>query len=95
VTTPAGPPAPNALQDILGAFLDVLGMLAVAAGVAWGLWRWWGPFSLVAAGLVLILLSSIAATMRDASEKPAHAVESNPPRGPGPESPGPLHVSGR
>jgi hypothetical protein len=98
VTQPGGDLEPlvnSTLQDILGSLVDVMGMLAVAAGTGWGLWEWIGPFALIPAGLMLIFLSAVAAGLRNrpepVQEDPRPAVQPLP----GPGHPGRVHISGR
>lgn len=85
----------NTLQDVLGSLVDVIGMVAVAAGVGWGLWEWIGPFALIPAGLMLITLSAFAAALRNRPEPEPEEKPRVAPPPPGPEHPGRLHVSGR
>lgn len=83
------------LQDVMGSLLDVAGILAVAVGATWGLWKWLGPFSLIVGGILLLMMSAVAAAMRD---RPAPVEEKAMTPSevlPGPGHPGRIHVSGR
>jgi hypothetical protein len=74
--------------------LDAVAVLAVAAGVAWGLWRWLGPFSLAVGGVVVGVLVHLSEEVRKPRplRQPGRRAGSGPP--PGPTHPGTLHVSG-
>jgi hypothetical protein len=49
------------VRDVVTTLLDALGLLLVAAGVAGGLWFFVGAWALVAAGVVVLVGSQVAA----------------------------------
>src|SRR4051812_8369676 len=74
-------------------WLDVVAMLAVAAGVAWGLWPWLGPFAIAIGGVLLALIVYVSDAINEPHPGIPAAVDSPQPP-PGPADPGNLHVSG-
>jgi hypothetical protein len=42
------------LTEKASLLLDLIGILAVAAGVAGGLWQWVGPWALIVGGAILL-----------------------------------------
>lgn len=44
--------------------LDVLGLLLIAAGVAWTIWPRVGPFALVFAGAIIMVASAVSTALR-------------------------------
>jgi hypothetical protein len=86
----------DALKERLSTLLDVAGGLAIAAGVAWGLFGVLGPYALAVGGVIVIVLNLLAGVARNWAPtpvEPEQPVAPAPP--PGPEHEGNVHISGR
>lgn len=84
------------LKERLSTLIDVAGVLAVGAGVAWGLFAVVGPYAVAIGGVIVIVLNLVAGILREPRQVPEAPVSPAPVRpAPGPTDPGPLHVSGR
>ena len=83
-------------KETLSTLIDVVAMVAVAAGVGWGLWSRIGPWSVAAAGLLLFGMSVASSMVRQSSTPAPPVVEAvDADFLPGPEHPGTVHVVGR
>jgi membrane protein YdbS with pleckstrin-like domain len=85
---------PDLMKEHLSTWLSSAAILAVAAGVTWGLWQFLGPWSLCIGGVVLALLVAIADVLREPAQSPPPAEPTGKPQPPGPTDPGNVHVSG-
>lgn len=89
-------PDPEPLKELVSTVLDTLGILALAAGSAWGLFAVVGPYAVAIGGVIVIGLNTIAGFARRPREVGEAMPVSPPPAPPpGPQDPGTLHVSGR
>lgn len=98
VTTTTRDPVVGRVNDLTTTFLDTLGVLLLAAGIAYGAWATWGlGWAFAAAGLTVTVLSTMVQA-RQQPRRPAKVppgAHPHPPAPlPGPEDPGPLHVRG-
>jgi hypothetical protein len=82
------------LKEVVSTVFDAGAMLAVSAGVGWGLWPLLGPWSLALAGVLLAALTALSSWLRRPKTIPEPA-EVEPEVQPGPQHPGTLHVIGR
>jgi hypothetical protein len=83
-------------KEIVSTALDLLGILALAIGSAWGLFSVVGPYAVAIGGVIVIGLNTIAGLSRRPRPEPVEPISPpvpSPP--PGPADPGNLHVSGR
>jgi hypothetical protein len=86
----------EALKERLSTGLDVLGGLAIAAGVAWGLFSVLGPYAVAIGGVIVIVLNLLAGVSRNHVPEPVQPDEPVAPAPqPGPEHEGNVHISGR
>lgn len=92
-------PAVERVNDITTTALDTLGTLLLAAGLGYGAWITWGlGWGLVAAGIAVTILSSIAQARQAGPRTVRAPAGAHPHRElmmPGPEDPGTVHVKGR
>lgn len=91
---PPRDPVVARVNDIGTTILDLLGMLALAAGCGVGAWLMWGPGRGLAVGGVVLMVLSLIAQARQAPPRPVKVPPGAHPL-PGPEHPGPVHVKGR
>lgn len=83
------------LPERLSTWVDWIGILAVGAGVGWGLFSVLGPYAVAIGGVIVIVLNFAAGWLR---ERPVTqpGVDERPEARelPGPEHPGNVHVAG-
>jgi hypothetical protein len=92
---PAGTdPVVDRVNELTTTFFDALGMLLIAAGLAYGAWLVWGLGWALCAGGVAITCLSYVAQFRGRPRPPK--VSHRPVRTtlPGPSHPGNLHIAG-
>lgn len=84
------------LPERLSTLIDGSAIVAVGAGVGWGLFSVLGPYAVAIGGVIAIGLNFAAGWLRS---RPLPVVkaepELTPSPPPGPEHPGNTHVSGR
>jgi hypothetical protein len=89
-------PEPVDLPERLSTLIDGAAILAVGAGIGWGLFSVLGPYAVAIGGLIAIVLNFAAGWLRS---RPEPVIEPEPVEAPapppGPEHPGNTHVSGR
>jgi hypothetical protein len=86
----------ESLKERLSTLIDVAGVLAIAAGIGWGLFPVVGPYAVAIGGVIVIVLNLVAGLLRRPPALPEVPVSPAPPGrpAPGPTDPGNLHVSG-